>query len=371
MLVRDCILIYFYIVKLFFYKKNNNIILFGAPLLGLSYINKSIRFAGFNSEVLVRRVEKINKISDFDYVNIGFYNEIKKIVSSDIWVCYFDSFDIFFGFFRYCPKLIKKLFKIKLIVMPYGEDAHDYQLMQDYVKRFAIMSDYPYSYFNYKKIQRRINSFSDCADIIIGCLSHIDNLPRCDVLPVHYYPIDINAIEKLKKDIVKNPTFTIVHCPNHRNLKGTFFIQKACNELIKEGHEIVLKIITKTNNLELLKILHSSHLLIEQVIGGGYALNAMEGMACGLPVISHMNNYSNEVFKIYSYLDQCPIISCDRNVKNIKEKILFCKNNYDKLSKESTKYVRQYHSVEKLSIFWKDIINCNNPKELINYFIKE
>jgi glycosyltransferase involved in cell wall biosynthesis len=93
-------------------------------------------------------------------------------------------------------------------------------------------------------------------------------------------------------------------------------------------------------------------ILVEQIIGGAYAMSAIEGMASGLSVITNLEfeDYTR-VFRRYSYLNECPILSA--TPENIKTQIKTLVKNPElrnKLAKSSRKYVEKYHS-ETTAVF--------------------
>lgn len=355
----------------FVVQEENNVVLFGHPIISLSYVGRAVSAAGYNALVIVPEVYGINRNEDFDLVAPSPALFYRKAISSSVWVFYFDSFDCFFGFLRYFPSIVKRLVKTKFVVMPYGADSMEYQKVSDLVLRHALMMSYPNTVKKEKQALNRVERFTKSSDIVVGCMSHNFNLPKWDVLPVHYYPIDIEKVDRLKEGVLKNEQFTVVHSPNHRGVKGTHLIMQAVSELQQEGVDVALSLLERTTNDEVIKKLHASHLLIDQVIGGGYALSAMEGMACGIPVVAHIRHEVSEVFEIYSYFRKCPIVSCERTVKSIKGSIKFSMENYETLSVQSRQYVEEFHSTEALSLLWGRICDSKNTDDLMGFYLEE
>jgi hypothetical protein len=351
------------------HNKINKIIIFGVPIVSLKYISKAIKKIGYETVTIVPCIYKINKENDFDLVSPSRIIRYRQLLSGSTWIIYFDSFHQMFGFLRFFPSFLKKISRVRLIAMPYGADACQYSLFPDTVLRHAFMIDYPHNTDTEDRLARNVRAISNCADVVIGCVGHIANLYRWDALPVHYYPLDISHLDGLKKGIVKNEKFTIIHTPNHRGVKGTELIIQAVNELCSEGVELELRLLQGLQNDEVIKNLHAAHLLIEQVIGSGYSLNGMEGMACGLPVISHISEHSCEIFRVYSHLNECPILNCTRNVESIKEKILESMSNHAELSKLSREYVEKYHSIKASSYFWKAVLTGESRAKLMTFYM--
>jgi glycosyltransferase involved in cell wall biosynthesis len=347
-----------------------SVLLFGAPILSLSNIAKSLNHAGFAALTAVPEVYSINTVEDFDLVAPSPRQFYERLLVSRTWIVYFDSFQLFFGFLRFFPGLLKSLCGARIIAMPYGRDAYEYSLITDDVLKHALLMNYPHNSSDEARIALNKARISDSADIVIGCIGHVLGLFRWDALPVHYYPVDIDYIDELASEVRKRDKFTIVHSPNHRGIKGTDLIISAVRELVQSGHSIDLILLEKVPNHEVIKSLHSAHLLIEQVIGGGYALSAMEGMACGIPVISHLNENICGLFRVFSHFDECPIVSCERSVSSIKDKILYVMENHQSLSRLSRKYVETYHSIPALAAFWRAVLTGASRTELMTFYMK-
>lgn len=346
------------------------VVLFGHPIISLAYVGHAIRRGGYVTTVIVPGVYAINKASDFDMVApspLAFY---RKVVSASVWVYYFDSFDCFFGFLRYCPGLVRRMVGARFVVMPYGADAMEYQKVSDLTLRHALMLSYPNTVQREAKVRRSVERLTGASDVVVGCISHTFNLLKWDVLPVHYYPIDLEKVDRLKPGVVKHDVFTVAHSPNHRGVKGTHLILQAIDELQAEGVSVRLSLIERSSNEDVIRQLHASHLLIDQVIGGGYALSAMEGMACGIPVVAHISKEVAEVFEIYSYLNHCPIVSCERTVASIKAAILRAMHDHEQLSSASRQYVETFHSVEALTQLWAAICDRNRTEDLMNFYLE-
>ena len=113
-------------------------------------------------------------------------------------------------------------------------------------------------------------------------------------------------------------------------------------------------------------------ILVEQLNGRGYALNAIEGMASGLPVIS--NNQENDymqLYRNYSFFNECPIVST--SIESLEKTLELLIINSD-LRKElgicSRKYAEKYHGLDSSQYLFSSVIDFLNGKEknLIDLF---
>lgn len=347
--------------------RRETVMLFGPPILTLKYIKAAISTSDYRAITFVNSIYKINDANDFDYLSRNPFLFFNQFIRSTHVVIFYDSIEQFFGpLGRVILPLYKRWVKLGIVVMPYGADAFVYSEISDTVLRHALLINYPSDVSYEGVVKRRIREANLLADVVVGCLGHIGNLPRWDILPVHYYPVDVKAIQAIIEP--KYQRFTIVHAPNHRGVKGTALILRAVEELQNEGSEIDIRILENLPNHLVLKELVRSHLLIDQVLGGGYALSAIEAMAAGLPVICHLNHQLTAPFRIFSYLNQCPIVGVERDVASIKKAIIHCQQNYQDISLKSKEYVETFHSIESNGILWKKILRATSTGErLINY----
>ena len=171
-----------------------------------------------------------------------------------------------------------------------------------------------------------------------------------------------------------NGEVNIIHTPNHRGFKGTEFIIEAVSELKKEGLKVNLILLEGLKNDDVKKILKkNADILVEQVIFNGYALSGIEGMASGLPVLSNLtnNNFLN-VFRRYSFLDECPILATSPETIKLNLKTLII-NPFlrESLGLAGRKYVEKYHCFESFQYMFTQIINkiwFNKNVDLINMY---
>lgn len=342
------------------------ILFFGVPIISIKYITQGIKPIVSKSTSFVKDIYSIHKISDFDYVSSSFFLFAKQLRKHNIYLIFYDSLDVFFGpvsklFFRFYRWLKQK----KIVVMPYGGDSYVYSQVGHLPLRHVLNVNYPQLGLQERYIKKRYDQVNTIADFRLACLGHLFNLSTWDMLPVHYYPVNISSPAKKNNKYEK---FTIVHSPNHRGIKGTEYVMKAISNLLEKGYQIQLHLLENVPNDRVIEELTRSHLLIEQIVGG-YALSAMEGMALGLPVISNVNLKENEVFKHYSYLEECPIVSVDLSVSSIENAIIFAMNHYDSLSEKSSNYIKKYHSYKACAVMWNKIFQfLEGGERPINYF---
>lgn len=88
----------------------------------------------------------------------------------------------------------------------------------------------------------------------------------------------------------KNSSFTIVHGPTNREIKGTEYIIRAVEVLKNEGADIRLVLIEGMKHEEALQMYQGADLAIDQLIIGWYGVFAIENLALGTPVMAYIRN---------------------------------------------------------------------------------
>lgn len=349
-------------------KRDNGrkVMFFGEPIISGKYITEGIKSIVKSSIVFVKEVYSIHSVTDYTYVTPKLLPFLKQIHQNNIYIIFYDSIDVFFGpLSKHVFAIYKKITKKKLIALPYGGDSYLYSKISNLQLRHVLNINYEKGGLSEKYLTERYFWINRLADFRIGCLGHLYNLSTWDMLPVHYYPVNILKPHVIPK---KYDKFTIIHSPNHRGVKGTEYIIAAVKSLQSKGYDIELKLLEKIPNTQVIEELYKSHLLIEQVVGG-YALSAMEGMAVGIPVIANIGIKDNDVFRNYSHLNECPIVNAELSVQSIEEAILYVIKDYKELCKKSLDYIEKYHSYTACEVMWEKIFESIEKNERpINYF---
>jgi len=347
------------------------------PIINIKYLSQAMRHKGYEAKTFVYEVYSIHKPEDYDYHLSDFFklffltDRLEKAViallgpyMAFLWVL--PRFDIFHYFFdggflartpiRFLEVQLLHLAGKKVVVMPYGSDVAVPTLIRSLPFRQAIMMKYNYLGAREKLTLKWIRYFTLQADFIVTCLFHSETLPKWNLLTTHYYPIDTEAWLPNGLDSGnngKNGFVTIVHASNHRELKGTEFLIAACQELEAEGYQIQLRLLEQVSNIEVQRIMRQSDIIAEQFIHG-YALTAMEGMSLAKPVMSNLSDdYYYRVHRLYTGLDECPIVST--SINQIKDHLRMLINNPElrrQIGEAGRRYVVKYHSYETVARMW-------------------
>lgn len=338
----------------------------------------NIMSENFTSKSIVYKSYEINNSSDFDYVlsemKFSYYNRENFVTKyfnfllRDYLIFDFliKNFDIFFinyqginvlGKDKWIEEIdILKQAGVKIVMLPYGADWIRMSIYNGFSFKHGYLTHYPHQSRIEDKIDFKMRYLNHNSDVIVAGGMLWGKI--WDVLSCNYISIDINKFNA-KKLIKEKETFNIVHSPNNRYLKGTEFVIKAVESLKEEGFKINLILLEKVKNDEVLRILNEdADLLIEQLLNG-YALSGIEGMAAGIPVLSNLEDEEmcRKVFRRFSYLNECPILSTTPETIKENIKILYLNPELrSELGSASREYVEKYHSIKGTRYMFSKII---------------
>ena len=244
-----------------------------------------------------------------------------------------------------------KLAKKKVVILPYGADFYMYSRVVDTSLRHGLLLSYPLAAREESRIRARVGYWTKHADIVISGFQ-IDGLGRWDALPFSHLTIDTiqwSPKENYSGHDGANGSVKVMHAPTHRGPKGTEFLLKAVEELREEGLKVELLLIEGKPNEEIRRLMaEEADILAEQFIATAYGMNGIEGMASGLPVLANLEHDAyTRVFRRYSYLNECPILST--TPETLKENLRVLVNNPDlreELGRAGRRYAEKYHSAE-------------------------
>jgi len=356
-------------------KKRDSRICWGPiPLKPIKYNSLALRSYGTKSFTYVYEIYPITNRHDFDFV---FYEKIKNkfikkffldylvfldiLKKSDIFITNFDGGFLSRTRLSFYEHVFWKISRKKVIVWPYGSDTALYTHMHDFSYRNALFKSYPFSHKREKKTAKKIRYFTKHADFIVGNIPHQETIPKWDILTIACYCVDTQEWKpdenfQSMNDGINGPV-KIIHCPNHRAVKGTEFLISACREIQEEGYQIELEIIENLKNEKLREIMRQSDIVAAEFLYG-YASTEIEGMSLAKPVLSNLtNDYFFSAARRYTYFKECPVYST--NPENLKKDLLILIKDPQlrkKLGELGRLYVEKYHSFEGQGLMWSKII---------------
>lgn len=352
---------------------------------------------GYESKTVMRGLISINKKEDFDvytndlpkgfwFKNLSFLGRIAPAFSRlhvvnyilknfdiihipfsgammDIYDCWKDELDLYIRSGK------------KIVVIAYGSDYQMYSKMYNKSWHYGLLYNYPDGVKNEKLITKKVDYLSEKAHaIMLGF--QFDHLPRWDIMPFAVYPMDCRkwkARENYNKNDGRNGVVNIIHTPNHRAVKGTEFIIKAVKELKEEGLLCELILLEKLPNDTVCEIMQNkADILVDQLLLS-YALSAIEGMSSGIPVVANLEESQHtRVFRRFSYLNECPIVSgTPENIKDVLRELITNPALREQLGRAGRQYAEKYHSFEAMQAIFEAIyskIYYGKETDLLGFF---
>ncbi|OKH49642.1 aminotransferase [Phormidium tenue NIES-30] len=357
-------------------KKTDFSLVWGStPILNNSYWSRAMQATGYDSQTFTHDFySAINRREDWDRVLTEEYRFLPDFVKP--FLAFLDAllrYDVFFisfdGFFigntplwwMQAPFL--KLAGKKIVVIPYGSDAYVYQRIKSTGLLHGLLMSYPLPARDQERIAKRVDYWCKHADAVITGLMGPDGFGRWDVLlPSNLY-IDLDlwqASDRVNDADGKMGWVTIVHAPNHRGFKGTEFIIDAVNRLKQEGLLVKLILLEKVQNSKIREQLrHHTDILVDQVIATGHALNALEGLASGIPVISNLEDEAYILpFRRWTYFGECPIASATpENLTDVLRKLITRPKLRAQLGRAGREYVEKYHGLDSAQYLFNNVID--------------
>jgi len=263
---------------------------------------------------------------------------------------------------------------IKTFLLPYGGDAHPYAEHEPAVRNALLMS-YPQYGRLEAKIRERLSFWNQRADCVL-CGFMLDGMSRWDVPVPNMLTLDLDhwqAKSSYSSNDGRNGPVSVVHAPNHRGIKGTEFVIAAVELLRTEGLQIELVLLEGIPNEEVKQRMQSSDILAEQLVLPGYGLNAIEGMACGLPVLSNLDSeWHTRIFRRYAFLDECPVLSSSPETIAANLRVLVTSPELrQELGRAGRKYAEKYYGYEAARFLFGSIYRKlleGEPIDLMNLF---
>ena len=358
------------------------------PIISYANWSEAMSLIGFRSETYTKGFySTINQRKDWDKIVEEEYRymptPVKPLIAFmhslfkyDVFVTSFDGFFLGGTIFNYYQAQIIKIAGKKIIIIPYGADAYVYRRIRSIGLLHGLMMSYPKKSRSQMFISKNLDYWCRNADVVITGIMGPDGFGRWDVLLPSPFCLNLNEWSKFKPMINGNAASTkvvIAHAPNHRGFKGTEFIIEAVNKLKNEGLNIEFILLEKRSNAEVRKILcNDVDILIEQIIATGHGLNALEGMASGLPVISNLEDEAYILpMRRWSYFSECPIVSgTPENLVDVLRKLVMRPELRSELGKAGRAYIEKYHGHDSAQYLFSNVIDYMYGKKdsLINLY---
>jgi glycosyltransferase involved in cell wall biosynthesis len=229
---------------------------------------------------------------------------------------------------------ILKLFGKKIVVTFVGSDIRVRNIAED-------------EKLNISKRKRRAQFWEKYADAIISFPEYSQLLTRKYHIITLGYDLEYwkpFTSSKFKKD---NDKILIVHAPSHRGKKGTEYVIKVIESLIKEGYKVDFKLLEKLPNYEVREWVNISDIVVDQLIRGWHGAFAVESMALAKPTLCYINE---EWKKDVEYAKNLPLVNTTPDTIYDNLKLLI--ENPDlrrELGEKGREYVEEVHDSKKIA----------------------
>lgn len=330
--------------------------------------------AGYSSETFTTNYfSTINKRDDWDRILGEEYKMAPSFLKA--FLAFSESlfrYDVFFvsanGFFLGSTNLcflqaqFLKLAGKKIVLLPYGADSYVYRRIKSCSTVHALLISYPEAAKTQIAIARQVDYWVKYADAVVPAGMGVDGFGRWDVLIPNSLALDIKEWLPSDRSNKANGTdgkVVITHAPNHRGFKGTEFVLDAVKKLQEQGLDVELKLLEKIQNDEVRRILHEeTDILVEQLIFSGHGMNAIEGMASGLPTISNLEDENSLLpMRRWSFFSECPLVSANpENLLEVLHKLVTRPQLREDLGRASREYVEKYHDLDSSDYLFSNVI---------------
>ena len=335
------------------------------PLISNRYWSDAMRQAGWTSRTLMHGYYKINSKADFDlyfdelvpkWLGPGilraalapYFAFVHVIANSRVIHIPFSGGPLGNTFLWRLEAPLFKFAGIKTVVMAYGSDVYMYSRIRNPSLANALLISYPQAALEERRIARKVEYWTRYGDIVIPMFMSVDGIGRWDITVPSAVSINTRSwMPKTEYSAAngRNAPVRVVHAPNHPGVKGTEFLVRVIDELRGEGLQIDFVLLQGVPNervrLEMLK----ADIVAEQFIAGMYGLTAIEGMACGLPVLANLEEDYTRFYRRYAYLDECPILSTPpESLAGNLRALVTDPALREQLGRAGRHYVEKYHS---------------------------
>lgn len=387
-----CAFIFLTLPKIFLRSNSNHkLVLWGFdPIINNLYWANSLkgRVRRSDSIVFYAHDSFIAKNDDYDF-NVEFYFfkfpkthyrsilNIYSIINSvfiyyryNIFVISMNGGPLRHTVMRHYDVLWARICNIKVILMCFGSDSYVYSELNDKTLQHVLLTSQSAFALNQEEIASRKKQLFRWAHFY-PATTQDDFVPYWDFVRPSWLAIDTEKFKPVPR-LRNNKKVVVAHAPNHRGFKGTAFIIEAINGLIADGHDIEFLLLEGLPNSEIAKLLATKvDILIDQVIAQGYALNAIEGMASGIPVVGNLEPSDKmNFFRRFSFLRECPIIST--SIESLEDNLiplLVSEELRAKKGKLGREYVEKYHSFEAVGRDWEMVFDRLEDRwSLLNHY---
>lgn len=170
--------------------------------------------------------------------------------------------------------------------------------------------------------------------------------------------------------LVNQKKLKIIHAPSRRGVKGTQEVLKAINNLKNNNFQFDFELIENLEHEKMIEKIKEADIVIDQLIIGWYGVLSVEAMALGKVTLAYIRE------DLVNKIPNLAIVNVDINtLENTLAELLSNIDKCNQISKESRKFVENYHSemavVKKLEEYYSVSKKYHLNKEIYNNMIEE
>jgi glycosyltransferase involved in cell wall biosynthesis len=248
----------------------------------------------------------------------------------------------------------------KVLLLPHGPDVRIPSRAHDLLFKHAVSADCP----SYVRAEgRRLRDLEYCShysDQIVSGADWVDSMPWWDRLTAGPFTVDVDEWrpEPRSRPEPERP-LVVLHAPHERELAGTAFLVRACDELSREGLAIDLRIAERPPAESMRRLVEEADVVAEQFVAGWYAQLAVEGMSMEKPVLSYLRPDLLELYTLFSFAGECPIVNTPpREIKQKLRELAVDDAGRAELGRRGRRYVCDHHSLESLEAMLGEIVTA-------------
>jgi glycosyltransferase involved in cell wall biosynthesis len=347
-----------------------------APIINNGYWARAMRKAGYVSVSYTDGYcSSINSRNDYDFIIQDRFGHVPLFLKYYLGFLFsLFSYDVFFvsfnGFFLgrtpywFLESFLFRVARKKVVVIPFGLDSYIYRRVGSTAVSHGLQASIPRRSREQGDVAARVDYWCQRADCVIPGFIGFDGLGRWDVLLGSQLFIDDSLWKASNRlslaDGGDEGVVYVAHSPNFRGFKGSEFVIEAIKALQSEGLKVELVLIEGMQNSFVKKTFEQDvDLLIEQLIISGHGLNAIEGMASGLPVICNLDDERYILpLRRWSFFSECPIASATpENLTDILRQLVVNPALRHDLGRAGREYVEKYHSYDAAEFFFAAVLD--------------
>ena len=163
-----------------------------------------------------------------------------------------------------------------------------------------------------------------------------------------FWPIDLAAEngERYRPEypiVDIDRSLRVVHAPNHREFKGSSYLERAISELRLEGMDVELVLVERRSNKEALEIYRSADVIFDQCLIGFHGYFALEAMALGKPVMCFIRKPEEYLL----HPEECPLINIHiTTLKDDLRRVVSQRDQLDVIGRRGRSYIEKHFSLE-------------------------